>query len=191
MTNWAVDYDLGTWLEVPFLEDEAADEAWLTRACDEVEADFAREFTLNRDFAMRLRAQLAILCGLRRSRDPSEVLLAHLPGPDWDPFPVMIAFRPPMADSPDYLLEIAGARGLPAIQPPSIEHVTTAGLGEGIRVLRYADGGDLGVVANLCYAWRSHDTDVFVFAQTADLSLLEQIGPDIAALTGTIRAVEN
>lgn len=191
MTSWAIDHDPSTWLEVPYLENEAADEAWAARACEEVQTGFAPQFTLDRDFAVRLRAQLAILCDLRRFRDPSEVLLAHLPGPEWDPFPVMIAFRSPVADSPDYLLELAGANGLPAVQPPSVEHVMTAELGQGVRVLRHADGGDLGIVANLCYAWRSHETDIFVFAQTADLALLEEIGPDLTALTATIRAVEN
>jgi hypothetical protein len=185
--TWEIDYDPATWLEVPDLADDEV-EQWVERAATAVVDDFANEGTLDASYGAVLRHQLAILAGLaHRKAAHGWLTLAHLPGPDWYPFGVHVAFLEPRAESPDYLLELAGARGLPAVQPPSVEHIVVDDLGEGIRVVRYEDDAELGLIANLCYAWRAHDTDVVLFAQTDDLSRLEEIGPDLVALVSAIR----
>ncbi len=188
--SWEIDYDPAVWLPVPDLPPGPEADEWVGRAAGAVAADFASEFSLAADYASRLRYQLGILADLAHEKGPDYGdLLAHLPGPDWAPFPVFVGFREPMSESPDYLLEVAGATGLPAVQPPVVEHVVTDDLGEGVRVLRYEQDGELGLIANLCYAWRAHETDVFVFAQTDDLARLEEIQPDVAALTAAIRPI--
>ena len=52
--------------------------------------------------------------------------------------------------------------------------------------MRYEDDPNLGLIANLCYAWRAHGTDVIMFTQTDDLARLELILPDLTALAASI-----
>jgi hypothetical protein len=187
VVSWEIDFDPATWLAIPEIRDEAELEEWVDRASQAVVKDFSAELKLVPEYPEVVRYQLRVLGEMaqRRAADGS-LILAHLPGPDWDPMPVEVAFVEPRSESPDYLLDMAGARGLPAVQPPTVEHVLTDDLGEGIRVLRYEDDKDLGLVANLCYAWRAHETDVFLFVQTDDLGRLEETADDIAGLIQTI-----
>jgi hypothetical protein len=190
MVTWEVDYDLATWLEIPDFDDLAEAQAWIADAAAAVVRDFSREFTLGAGYLELLRSHLVVLADLAHEQAADYgSLLAHLPGPDWAPMPVFVCFREPQEQSPDYLLAVAGATGVPAVQPPTVEHIVTDDLGEGIRVLRYVDDPDLGLVANLCYAWRTNDTDIFLFVQTDDVARLEEIGPDLVVLASSIHPV--
>lgn len=187
MVSWTVDYDPAVWLPIPAFDVQSEAEEWLERAAGAVCKDFAAEFDLAPDYPALLRAQLDVLLGLAHRREEDGDLLAHLPGPGWEPVPVFVGFREPVADSPDYLLDIAGARAEGAVQPPVVEHIVVDDLGEGIRVLRYEDSDDMGVIATLTYAWRAHETDVIVYLQTNELADIEQIDPDLQALARSIR----
>lgn len=190
MVTWDIDYDPTLWLHVPEFDDKAEAEDWLDEASASVAGAFAEDFDLPGGYREVLRHQLGIWADLARADgEKYGNLLAHLPGPDVAPAAVWVGFRAPLEESPDYLLEIAGAKGLPSVKPPTVDHIAADGLGEGIRVLRYEQDDELGLIANLCYAWRAHDTDVFVFVQTADLVRLDQMGADLTALTNAIRPV--
>lgn len=188
--GWAVDFDPALWLDVPDLDgDRDETERWVAQLVGAVIADFTLTFPIPEGYAQVLGGQLGLLADLAHRRRDLGQLLVFLPNPSVDPVPVWVDFRTPLEDDPDYLLELAGARGLPALEPPVVDHVTTEALGEGIRVLRYADSAELGVVGNLCYAWRCLDTDVFVFLQLAELDLLAAMLPDVDELTTRIRPV--
>lgn len=184
--TWEIDYDPTTWLEVPDVADDAADE-WVERATEAVAKDFANNHDLDAGYREVLRYQLEILTGVARRKGAAGwQTLAHLPGPDWYPFPVFLAFLEPEEDSADYLLELAGARGGPAVQPPTVEHVVTDDLGEGIRVTRYDQPDGAALTESICYAWRARDTDVVLLAQSDDLARLGQMHDDLTALTAAI-----
>jgi hypothetical protein len=187
MVSWELDYDIGTWIAVPPMSDPTERAGWTDNVVGAVAADFATMGGLAPDYPQALAAQFELLIDLATERTDLGNMLVHLPGPGFVPCPVFVAFREPQQESPDYLLEVAGARGAPAIETPIVEQVATDDLGEGIRVLRYADDGAGGVVANLCYAWRAHDTDVIVFTQLPDLARLEEMLPDLQSLTAAIR----
>ena len=187
--TWEVDYDLATWLPVPDATGEDA-QAWVERATEAVAKDFAANAPLDPAYREVLRYQLGILTGVaNRKAEAGWQTLAHLPGPDWYPFPVFIAFLEPREESPDYLLELAGAPSDPIKHPPNVEHIMVDDLGEGIRVTRFdpSDGGAL--TETICYAWRAHDTDVVLMAQSDDLGRLEEMHDDLTALTAAIRPV--
>jgi hypothetical protein len=190
VVSWQVDFDPAVWLPVPETDDEADLEHWVERAADAVVNDFRAEFQLAPDYPQLIRVQLRILGELaQRKSQQGWLTLAHLPGPGWDPFPVYVTFQEPRAESPDYLLDLAGARGLPAVQPPTVEYVTVDDLGEGVRVTRYEEPEGFPLTETICYAWRARDTDVLVLAQSDDLPRLAEVGDDLAALTRAIRSV--
>jgi hypothetical protein len=192
VVTWDIDYDPSLWLHVPEFDDEAETEQWLDEASESITEVFAEDFELPGEYREVLRHQLNIWAELARADgEKYGNLLAHIPGPDAAPAAVWVGFREPLEESPDYLLEIAGATGLPSVKPPTVEHIVTDDLGEGIRVLRYEQDDELGLIANLCYAWRAHGTDVFVFVQTADLARLEQMDPDLTALANAIHPVDD
>lgn len=188
--SWEVDADPAVWFPVPDLDEQDDADGWLDRAVRAVVADFSAGSALPAEYPEVLRYQLQIL--LQMAHDNAArygMLLAHLPAPDRAPMPVFVCFREPEQESPDYLLTTAGARGLPALEPPIVEHIVTDDLGEGIRVIRYEDDEELGVVANLCFAWRAHGSDVFIFAQSDELERLTEMHPDLLALASSIRPV--
>lgn len=191
MVSFDIEYDDTLWLFVPELDEGDECEAWLDETSSSVTEAFGAEYHLPGGYRELIRHELGVWAELaRRKADDYGNMLVYLPGPDVESTPVFVGFREPMHDWPDYLLEVAGARGLPSVQPPTVEHIVTDDLGEGIRVLRYEQDDELGLIANLCYAWRAFDTDVFVFVQTNDLPGLEAMVPDLSALTQAIHPVD-
>ncbi|MFI7100874.1 hypothetical protein ACIBK8_16065 [Streptomyces sp. NPDC050161] len=69
--------------------------------------------------------------------------------PRWAPVPVVVEFRRPEADDPNYLLELMGAGGVEGDdRPPSVDYVTTLS-GDGFRLFalgRTSDGAAYGRV---------------------------------------------
>lgn len=187
--NWDVDADPSIWLQVPYFDDDAESEQWLDQAAEAVVSDFAADYTLGRDYPTLLRVQLGILLDLAREKEEYGNLFAHLPGPNDNPFPVFVCFDEPREEATDYLAEIAGATGLPAVRPPIVESVMNDTLGEGIRVVRVAPDPEFGTTTTLCYAWRAFDTDVFVFAQSNDQADLDRRADDITGLIASIHPV--
>lgn len=189
MVRWRVDADPAVWLPVPVPVDEAEAADWADVLTDAIITDFAQEFTLAAEYREVLRHQLTILADMAAHNADRGELIAHLPGPDFYPLPVMVSFREPESESPDYLLDWAGAHSPTALEPPVIEHIVSDDLGEGVRVLRHERDDAGTVTATLAYAWRSHETDVLLFAETDDLGRLELMQGDIVGLISAVRPV--
>lgn len=110
----------------------------------------------------------------------------------WAPVPVVVEFRTPQAEDPNYLMEVVGATGLDGdARPPVVEYVTTS-LGDGLRVFamgRTPQGQGLGrldAALRLDVPARdgvpSISTDVVLTTRVFELGLMALIGAGVEQL---------
>lgn len=124
--------------------------------------------------------------------------------PRWAPVPVMVEFRAPRADDPNYLMELVGA-GPAQDQQGSIEHTidyVTTPFGDGLRVLslgRSDEGMAFGRLdAAMRVDWPAAEgepqrhpavrLDVLLTTRMVDITLMTVIGPGVEQLMQMIAA---
>lgn len=112
--------------------------------------------------------------------------------PRWAPVPVVVEFRRPRAEDPNYLMEIVGAAGRGGdARPPAVDYVTTP-IGDGVQVFaleRTSDGAAFGRVdAALRLEVPPHgdtasvSTDVLLATQVFEMGLMALIGAGVEQL---------
>ncbi|GAA3183353.1 hypothetical protein GCM10017688_41900 [Streptomyces ramulosus] len=118
--------------------------------------------------------------------------------PHWAPVPVVVEFRRPGADDPNYLLETMGAGGIESdARTPVVEYVTTLA-GDGFRFLalgRTPEGASYGRVGAALRLEIPQDggasesgVDVLLTTSVADMGLLAVIGAGMEQLMQEIAA---
>jgi hypothetical protein len=121
--------------------------------------------------------------------DPARRAFLWLPGPVSEVLPVYLEAFVAEGDREESLRELTLADAPGAVEPPIVEPFVT-GLGEGLRVLRYAaDPEDGAVVLGLSYAWRAGDLDVRLWLSTFDTGLALRALDDVDALARAVRLV--
>ncbi|TSB32820.1 hypothetical protein [Streptomyces benahoarensis] len=118
--------------------------------------------------------------------------------PHWAPVPVVVEFRDPDGEDPNYLLERMGAEGIESdARKPVVEYVTTAA-GDGFRLLalgRTPDGGGYGRVGAALRLEIPQDgdasergVDVLLKTSVTDMGLMAVIGAGVEQLMQEIAA---
>ncbi|MCW2559634.1 MAG: hypothetical protein JWP55_3598 [Mycobacterium sp.] len=113
-------------------------------------------------------------------------------GPHWAPIPVLVEFCQPVADDPNYLMEIVGATGLHGdARSPAVDYVTTP-IGDGVRVFAMGRTPQGQAFGRLDAALRldvppgegapSVSTDVVLTTRVFELGLMALIGAGVEQL---------
>jgi hypothetical protein len=133
-----------------------------------------------------LAAQLTYIHQYTYGNVACHLAFIYLPDPRLAPMPVFMATWQARGDRDMQLRRLANADDPDATQPPFVSDFSTRLLGTGLKVLRYGTqvDGSGDIFAALNYAWRIEklDTDLRIFASSADLGRLQQAMPDIDEL---------
>ncbi|MBF9069551.1 hypothetical protein [Streptacidiphilus fuscans] len=116
----------------------------------------------------------------------------------WAPVPVVVEFRAPEAEDPNYLMDVVGARGLEIdAREPAVDYVTTPS-GDGVRVFALCRSTEGAAYARLDAALRldvpSRDdmpgvsADVVLSTCVFEMGLMALIGPGVEQLMQQIAA---
>lgn len=113
--------------------------------------------------------------------------------PRWAPVPVVVEFRTPRAEDPNYLMDVVGAAGRDTdARPPAVEYVTTPA-GDGVRVLALARSPQGAAFGRVEAALRldappptggaaSVRADVVFTTAVVEMGLMALIGPGVEQL---------
>lgn len=117
--------------------------------------------------------------------------------PRWAPVPVVVEFRRPREEDPNYLMEIVGASGRSSdTRPPAVDYVTTP-IGDGVQVFALERSAEGAAFGRLDAALRlevppgggtehgeagSAGTDVLLSARVFEMGLMALIGAGIEQL---------
>lgn len=110
----------------------------------------------------------------------------------WVPVPVVVEFRQPQAEDPNYLMEVVGAEGREGdARRPRVDYVTTT-IGDGVRVAALARSPEGAAFGRVDAAMRldipptgdtaSVSVDVILTTQVFDFGLLAVIGTGVEQL---------
>ncbi|MDI5972525.1 hypothetical protein POF50_024825 [Streptomyces sp. SL13] len=100
---------------------------------------------------------------------PGYEIYLHLPGPRDVPLPVYVGDYPRTTDPESDLRYALAVEDPEAVEPPLVEEFTAAGLGSGLRALRYCrdrDDAYGGILVGLRYAWYVEHLDLIVSVRT-------------------------
>ncbi|MFI9645763.1 hypothetical protein ACIHAA_05620 [Streptomyces sp. NPDC052040] len=112
--------------------------------------------------------------------------------PRWAPVPVVVEFRGPEAEDPNYLMDLVGARGLECdAREPVVDYVTTPS-GDGVRVFALCRSPEGAAYARLDAALRldvpprggapGSSADVLLSTSVFEMGLMALIGPGVEQL---------
>ena len=112
--------------------------------------------------------------------------------PRWAPVPVVVEFRIPQAEDPNYLMDAVGAAGRDTdARPPMVEYVTTP-VGDGVRVFAMARSPMGAAFGRVEAAMRldpppsggaaSVSVDVVLTTAVFEMALMALIGPGVEQL---------
>lgn len=118
--------------------------------------------------------------------------------PRWAPVPVVVEFRTPRAEDPNYLMDDVGAAGRDTdARPPVVEYVTTP-VGDGVRVFAMARSPEGAAFGRVEAAMRvdvpptggaaSVSVDVVLTTAVFEMALMALIGPGVEQLMQQIAA---
>ncbi len=110
----------------------------------------------------------------------------------WAPVPVLVEFRAPEAEDPNYLMDLMGARGLDCdAREPVVDYVT-APTGDGLRVFALCRSPEGAAYARLDAALRldvpptdgapSASADILLSTRVVEMGLMALIGPGVEQL---------
>ncbi|RAG85927.1 hypothetical protein DN069_09120 [Streptacidiphilus pinicola] len=110
----------------------------------------------------------------------------------WAPVPVVVEFRAPEAEDPEYLMELVGSGGWEEdAREPVVDYVTTPG-GDGLRVLALCRSSEGAAYARLDAALRLDlpptgdgpgvSADVLLSTRVVEMGLMALIGPGVEQL---------
>ncbi|NEA53143.1 hypothetical protein G3I60_02875 [Streptomyces sp. SID13666] len=112
--------------------------------------------------------------------------------PRWAPVPVVVEFCGPVAEDPNYLMDVVGARGVESdAREPVIDYVTTP-IGDGLRVFALCRGAEGAGYARVHAALRLDvppsggapgvSTDVLLATFVFEMGLMALIGAGVELL---------
>ncbi|MEZ0090217.1 hypothetical protein [Streptacidiphilus sp. EB129] len=110
----------------------------------------------------------------------------------WAPVPVVVEFRRPRAEDPNYLMEIVGATGIDSdARPPVVDYVTTP-IGDGVQVFALGRTPEGAAFGRLDSAMRldvpprdgapSVSTDVLLTTRVFEMGLMALISAGVEQL---------
>lgn len=112
--------------------------------------------------------------------------------PRWAPVPVVVEFCTPLAEDPNYLMDMVGARGVDGdAREPVVDYVTTP-IGDGLRVFALCRSAEGAAYARVDAALRldvppsvgapSVSTDVLLTTLVFEMGLMALIGAGVEQL---------
>ncbi len=180
-----VDYDAGKWIPCPPAFPPGYDREQWARTFAEAYSRRPGLSPTEQQIAT-LASQLSYIHQYTYGNVACHLAFIHLPDPRLSPMPVFMATWLARGDRDAQLRHLTNADDPGATQPPYVTEFATTMLGTGLKVLRYGlqEDGSGDMFAALNYAWRvdQYQTDLRIFASSADLGRLQQAVPDIDEL---------
>ncbi len=188
MKGLDVDSDPSVWLAIP--------REWTANTGTD-HRDWARDAAEAVFHGARDRREVDVLAGLLAflAEDPkiapeqTQSAYLHLPGPGTDVLPVYVQFFDSEGARDEALREMAEADG-DAVEPPIVEPVTTARLGQGLRVLRYTLVDEDELLLSLAYGFRHDGFDIRIRTFALDHGRVLRVMDDIEDLVRATSVVE-
>lgn len=172
----------------------------LTQARQAWPEDAQAEFPVTSDMVGRGAAEVLLE---RAGQLPASARLAwgaaFVEGqPRWAPVPVVVEFRRPRAEDPNYLMDAVGVTGRDTdARPPVVEYVTTPA-GDGVRVFAMARSPEGAAFGRVEAAMRldapptggaaGASVDVVLTTAVSEMGLMALIGPGMEQLMQQVAA---
>lgn len=191
--GWArVDVDVRRWIPLPLVFPDGHDrDSWATTAA----AAWSEQWGLSAESpeVERLAAMIRAAHERANALVKCHQIWIYLPDRFTAPLPVFIAIWRQSGERGRRLRLLTGADDKSSVRKPQVTEVATEHLGTGLRVLRQQAGDKGQLRALLGYAFRveEHQTDLQVFAATADLRALTAASDDIERLVQGITVYRN